>query len=163
MAVNVTPGLEIPEPSDYSSCEDDHDVTYFTDLHQPDNNLPEPARTIDKLLKNHVDSAWEVISKQEKIEKDAQSPRQFPVLNATKEMKVCLHVQYNHTAPSYSFAHVLWVYLSKMPILYLRFFCFLVLSFQPELIVLCALRMAFTCFWVMLMVCQSSVHPLSPV
>ncbi|XP_051757591.1 WD repeat-containing protein 93 isoform X2 [Ctenopharyngodon idella] len=88
MAVNVTPGLEIPEPSDYSSCEDDHDVTYFTDLHQPDNNLPEPARTIDKLLKNHVDSAWEVISKQEKIEKDAQSPRQFPVLNATKEMKL---------------------------------------------------------------------------
>ncbi|XP_067256805.1 LOW QUALITY PROTEIN: WD repeat-containing protein 93 [Chanodichthys erythropterus] len=87
MAVNVTPGLVIPEPSDYSSCEDDH-VTYFTDLHQPDNNLPEPARTIDKLLNNLVDRAWEVISKQEKTEKNAQAPRQIPVLNATKEMKL---------------------------------------------------------------------------
>lgn len=102
MAVNVTPGLVIPEPSEYSSCEDD--VTYFTDLHQPDNNLPEPARTIDKLLNNLVDSTWEVISKQEKTERDAQAPRQIPLLNATKEMKVCLHVQYNHKAPSYSCA-----------------------------------------------------------
>lgn len=155
MAVNVTPGLVIPEPPDYSSCEDDHDVTYFTDLHQPDNNLPEPARTIDKLLNNLVDRAWEVISKQEKTEKNAQAPRQIPVLNATKEMKVCLHVQYNHKAPSYSCALGAFVHFTL--------FCFLVLSFQPELIVLCALRMDFTCLWVMLMVCQSSVHPLSPV
>ncbi|XP_056114950.1 WD repeat-containing protein 93 [Rhinichthys klamathensis goyatoka] len=89
MAVNVTPGLEIPEPSDYSSCEDEDDaVTYFTDLHQPDKNRPEPARMIDKLLNNLVDSAWEVISEQERIDKDAQAARQIPVLNATKEMKL---------------------------------------------------------------------------
>lgn len=103
MAVNVTPGLQIPEPSDYSSCEDDHDVTYFTDLHQPDNNLPEPARTIDKLLNNLVGSACEVISKQEKIEKDAQAPRQIPVLNASKEMKVCF------TCIVQSYSHIIFL------------------------------------------------------
>ncbi|XP_067305784.1 WD repeat-containing protein 93 isoform X2 [Pseudorasbora parva] len=74
------PGLEIPDPSDYSSSEDDDNVTsYFT-------NLPKPARMIDKLLNNLVDSAWEVISEQEKIDKDAQEARQIPVLNATKEI-----------------------------------------------------------------------------
>lgn len=93
MAVNVTPGLEIPEPSDYSSCEDDDDaLTYFTDLHQSDKNRPEPARMIDKLLNNLVDSAWEVISEQEKIDKDAQAAGQIPVLNATKEMKVLFYM-----------------------------------------------------------------------
>lgn len=89
MAVNVRRGLEIPEPSDYSSCEDD-DVTYFTDLQRPDNNLPESARVISKLLNNLVDSAWEVISKQEKIKRGEEPARQIPVLNATKEMKVCI-------------------------------------------------------------------------
>uniref|UniRef100_A0A673II19 Uncharacterized protein n=1 Tax=Sinocyclocheilus rhinocerous TaxID=307959 RepID=A0A673II19_9TELE len=90
MAVNVRRGLEIPEPSDYSSCEDD-DVIYFTDLQQPDNNLPESARVINKLLNNLVDSAWEVISEQEKIKRDEErAARQIPVLSATKEMKVCL-------------------------------------------------------------------------
>ncbi|XP_059359807.1 WD repeat-containing protein 93 isoform X2 [Carassius carassius] len=87
MAVNVRRGLEIPEPSDYSSCEDD-DVSYYTDLQQPDNNLPESARVINKLLNNLVDSAWEVISKQEKIKRDEEAARQIPVLNATKEMKL---------------------------------------------------------------------------
>ncbi|XP_042616672.1 WD repeat-containing protein 93 isoform X1 [Cyprinus carpio] len=87
MAVNVRRGLEIPEPSDYSSCEDD-DVTYFTDLQRPDNNLPESARVISKLLNNLVDSAWEVISEQEKIKRDEEPARQIPVLNATKEMKL---------------------------------------------------------------------------
>ncbi|XP_026070848.1 WD repeat-containing protein 93 isoform X2 [Carassius auratus] len=87
MAVNVRRGLEIPEPSDYSSCEDD-DVSYYTDLQQPDNNLPESARVINKLLNNLVDSAWEVISKQEKIKRGEEAARQIPVLNATKEMKL---------------------------------------------------------------------------
>ncbi|KAF4110831.1 hypothetical protein G5714_007862 [Onychostoma macrolepis] len=87
MAVNVRRGLEIPEPSDYSSCEDD-DMTYFTDLKQPDNNLPESARVINKLLNNLVDNAWDVISQQENIKRDEQAARQIPVLSATKEMKL---------------------------------------------------------------------------
>uniref|UniRef100_A0A672M281 Uncharacterized protein n=1 Tax=Sinocyclocheilus grahami TaxID=75366 RepID=A0A672M281_SINGR len=89
MAENVRRGLEIPEPSDYSSCEDD-DVTYFTDLQQPDSNLPESARVVNKLLNNLVESVWEVISEQEKIKRDEEAARQIPVLNASKEMKVCL-------------------------------------------------------------------------
>ncbi|XP_050970035.1 WD repeat-containing protein 93 [Labeo rohita] len=86
MAVNVRRGLEIPEPSDHSSCEDD-DVTYFTDLQKPD-NLPESGRVINKLLNNLVDSTWEVISEQEKIKRDEQAARQILVLNATNEMKL---------------------------------------------------------------------------
>lgn len=77
MAVNVRRGLEIPEPSDYSSSEDD-DVTYFTDLQHPDKNIPESASVINKLLNNIVDSAWEVISEQEKIKRDEQAARQNP-------------------------------------------------------------------------------------
>uniref|UniRef100_A0A671L2S9 WD repeat domain 93 n=1 Tax=Sinocyclocheilus anshuiensis TaxID=1608454 RepID=A0A671L2S9_9TELE len=87
MAENVRRGLEIPEPSDYSSCEDD-DVTYFTDLQQPDDNLPEYARVVNKLLNNLVDSVWEVISEQEKIKRDEEAARQIPVLNASKDMKL---------------------------------------------------------------------------
>ncbi|KAL1271000.1 hypothetical protein QQF64_030016 [Cirrhinus molitorella] len=87
MAVNLRRGLEIPEPSDYSSCEDD-DVTYFTDLQQLDNNLPESAKVINKLLNNLVESTWEVISEQEKIKRDEQAAKQIPVLNAAKEMKL---------------------------------------------------------------------------
>ncbi|XP_073692591.1 WD repeat-containing protein 93 [Garra rufa] len=87
MAGNVRRGLEIPEPSDYSSREDD-EVTYFTDLQQPDNNLPESAKVINKLLNNLVDSTWEVISEQEKIKREEQAAKQIPVLSATKEMKL---------------------------------------------------------------------------
>ncbi len=90
MAVDVRRGLEIPEPSDYSSCEDDDDVIYVTDLQQPDNNnLAESGRVINKLLNNLVDNAWELISEQEKIKSDEQAERQIPTLSASKEMKVC--------------------------------------------------------------------------
>jgi len=124
MAVNLTPGLEIPEPSDYSSCEDDDDaVNYFTDLHQPDKNQPKPGREIDKLLNNLVDSAWEVISEQDKIDKNAQAARQIPVLNATKEMKVLF---YMNTLQLYSpiifFCTYALVDLSKMLTLHPLFF-----------------------------------------
>lgn len=159
MAVNVGRGLEIPEPSDYSSSEDD-DVTYFTDLQQPDNNLPESGRVINKLLNNLVDNAWELISEQDKIKRDEQAARQIPVLSATEEMKVCLTC----TIIWPRHIHVLCMHLSKMFNLHIiNFFRLMVLSFQAELIALCALRMDFICFWVTLMVCQSSVHPLSPV
>ncbi|KAI2662418.1 WD repeat-containing protein 93 [Labeo rohita] len=86
MAVNVRRGLEIPEPSDHSSCEDD-DVTYFTDLQKPD-NLPESGRVINKLLNNLVDSTWEVISEQEKIKRDEQAARQILLPGRTNSI-VC--------------------------------------------------------------------------
>lgn len=114
MAVNVRRGLEIPEPSDHSSCEDD-DVTYFTDLQKPD-NLPESGRVINKLLNNLVDSTWEVISEQEKIKRDEQAARQILVLNATNEMKACTF-KWPH--------HIPWTHLSEMFILHMIFCLFL--------------------------------------
>lgn len=89
MASYIRKGLEIPEPSDCSSSEDD-DITYLTDLYQPEHQLPESVRVINKLLNSLVDGAWEVISKQDSIRKDAEGMRKVPVLNPIKEVKVCL-------------------------------------------------------------------------
>ncbi|KAI7814778.1 WD repeat-containing protein 93 [Triplophysa rosa] len=86
MALYSRKGLEIPEPSDCSSSEDD-DITYLTDLYQPEHQLPESVRVSNKLLNSLVDRAWEVISKQDSIRKDAEGMRKVPVLNP-KEMKL---------------------------------------------------------------------------
>lgn len=131
MAVNVRRGLEIPEPSDYSSCEDD-DVTYFTDLQQSDNNLPESGRVINKLLNNLVDNAWEVISEQEKIKRDEQAARQIPVLSATKVMKVSLTcaIIWPHHIPLHMCFVCICFKMFNLHIIFFFFICWFLASRQ---------------------------------
>ncbi|XP_073715380.1 WD repeat-containing protein 93 isoform X2 [Misgurnus anguillicaudatus] len=87
MAVYFRKGLEIPEPSDYSSSEDD-DMTYFTDLYEHEHNLPESVRVINKILNSLVDRAWEDISKQDKIREEAEATKKVPVLSPCKEYTI---------------------------------------------------------------------------
>ncbi|XP_065145196.1 WD repeat-containing protein 93 [Paramisgurnus dabryanus] len=84
MAVYLRKGLEIPEPSDYSSSEDD-DMTYFTDLYEHEHKLSESVRVINKILNSLVDRAWEDISKQDKIREEAEATIKVPVLSPSKE------------------------------------------------------------------------------
>ncbi|XP_052003428.1 WD repeat-containing protein 93 [Xyrauchen texanus] len=79
MAVYVRKGLEIPEPSDCSSSEDDD---RFTDLYQPKN---QSVKMNNKMLNNLVDR--EDISEQDRIRRDAHTTRKVPVLNPSKEIK----------------------------------------------------------------------------
>lgn len=81
-------GFEIPEPSDHSSSEDD-DITYLTDLYQPEHQLPESVRVINKLLNSVFDRAWEVISEQDR---SRQGMKKIPVVNPTEEIKVCVTI-----------------------------------------------------------------------
>jgi len=87
--------MEIPEPSEADWAEKDTE-SFLSDPEQLWDPLPQPYRTIDKLLQGVLDAAWDAILRRQEVRRARPTPQTHPTLTLTAHTQVQTH-RYTHT------------------------------------------------------------------